>query len=74
MKLGLHFKSLLEGAGPAGQAALKEFQNAYTVITRWNNKEHADDGTHTDVTATSLIVTALADIGPAATKAKTRNS
>ena len=56
MKLSLHWRSLLEGAGPAGRAALKEFENAYSVLTQWTAREHDNDGKHTNVTAQTVLL------------------
>ena len=62
MKLSLHWRSLLEGAGPAGRAALKEFEGAYSVIAKWTSREHDNEGKHLDVTATSVIITSITDL------------
>ena len=59
MKIGLQQRSRLEASGPAGVTALEEFQSLFGAIAAWTNKEHDDDGGHSNITATSIALTAV---------------
>lgn len=58
MFIGLNWRGLLEGGGVLGNAVLKEFESLMARISAWSNVEHDDDGTHTDITAQSVEVSA----------------
>lgn len=59
MRIGLNWRSVLEGGGPLGVAIAKELDNLIAGIDAWSIVEHNDDGTHRDVTATSVTITQL---------------
>lgn len=58
MFIGLNWRGLLEGGGPLGNAVLKELESLIAAISAWSSVEHDSDGTHTDITAQSVEVTA----------------
>lgn len=59
MKIGIQRRNQLLGAGQAGKEALEEFQSLIGALAGWGNREHTDEGTHTDVTANSVTITAI---------------
>lgn len=58
MFIGLNWRGLLEGGGPLGNAVLKELESLIAAISAWSSVEHDSDGTHTDITAQSVEITA----------------
>lgn len=60
MWVGLQWRGMLEGGGLLGNAVLKELESLIAAVSAWSNVQHTDDGTHTNVTATSVTITAAA--------------
>ena len=58
MWIGLNWRNVLEGGGVLGNAVIKEFESLIARVSAWSNVEHDDDGTHTNITAQSVTVTA----------------
>lgn len=55
MKIGLNWRNVLSGAGDLGVAVMREFDSLMDALRLWGGKQHNDDGTHGDVTCTSLV-------------------
>lgn len=64
MNLSLLFRSQLQTAGEVGNAILRNFELLVSSLTSWGQIEHNDDGTHADVTATSVTADDLIADGP----------
>jgi len=59
VKIGLQRRNQLQGSGPAGQAALEEFQSLVSALAGWSRREHTDEGLHTNLTAQSVEIASI---------------
>lgn len=66
MKIGLHWRERIRAIAVELE---DEFDRLIAPLQAWSTKEHRSDGTHGAVTATSLIVPAVANGTGAATGA-----
>lgn len=59
MDISVLFRSALQAGGALGQAVLTNLETMVAHIQAWSNVEHNEDGTHLNVTATSLVSPAV---------------